>query len=226
MVCAVTRHPSEPWAGGYYGQSRPELVALLPRPLGRVLDVGCGEGRVAAGLRAAGASWITGVEIHAPSAERAARSLDEVFVGRLEEHIGGFDGVFDTILLYDVLEHLPDPASALVALRGVAAPGARVHVSLPNARHWSLVRDLALRGTFGYTDAGHRDRTHLRWFTRRDIVSLLEQCGWHVERVDHLPLRRVSALASRLTSGLTAEFLVYQWFLLARSRESAPEGAR
>ena len=32
---------------GYYEQSREELVRLLPRPLGRVLDIGCGGGRTA-----------------------------------------------------------------------------------------------------------------------------------------------------------------------------------
>ena len=82
-------------------------------------------------------------------------------------------GPFDTFVLYDVLEHLVDPAAVLEALVPLAAPGARAHVSVPNARHWTLMRDLVLRGTFGYTDWGHRDRTHLRWFTRRDIEALL-----------------------------------------------------
>ena len=38
---------------------------------GRVLDVGCGAGGVGRSLRAAGAERIVGIEIHAPSAERA-----------------------------------------------------------------------------------------------------------------------------------------------------------
>jgi hypothetical protein len=124
---------------------------------------------------------------------------------------------FDTILVYDVLEHLACPEALLVALARVAAPGARLHVSIPNARHWSLVRDLVLRGSFGYTDWGHRDRTHLRWFTRRDIVALLEATGWPVEGVSHGPLRRSSSALARLSRGLSIEFLVYQWYVLART---------
>jgi 2-polyprenyl-3-methyl-5-hydroxy-6-metoxy-1,4-benzoquinol methylase len=218
--------PSSPGVkpSGYYGQQRAELVALLPRPLGRVLDLGCGEGGVGGPLRGAGATWISGIELHPPSASRAALVYDEVVAGRAEESLGLITGPFDTILLYDVLEHLADPGALLRELGDVAVPGARAHVSVPNARHWTLLRDLALRGTFGYTDAGHRDATHLRWFTRSDIARLLDETGWEVERIDHGALRPVSALAERVTRGLTAELLVYQWSLLATRRGSAAGG--
>ena len=207
---------------GYYAQERAELVALLPRPLGRVLDVGCGEGGAGRPLREAGASWISGIELDAAAAERASHRYDEVVTGRAEESLGRVRGPFDTFLLYDVLEHLAAPGALLESLLDVASPGARAHVSVPNARHWTLLRDLAVRGTFGYTDAGHRDETHLRWFTRGDIVRLLESAGWRVERIDHGPLHPLSRAAERLTRGLTAELLVYQWSLLARAPGSAP----
>lgn len=200
---------------GYYGQGRPDLVARLPRPLGRVLDVGCAEGAAGPALRAAGATWVSGIEVHVAAAERAATVLDEVIVGAAEDALDRLNGPFDTILVYDVLEHLADPASVLRSLHGQASPGARLHVSVPNARHWTLLRDLALKGTFGYTEAGHRDVTHLRWFTRRDAVRLLEQSGWSVRRTEHGRLRPPSAVADRVTRGLTTEFLVYQWSLLA-----------
>lgn len=215
-MAATSQYTSKP--EGYYGQGRPDLVARLPRPLGRVLDVGCGEGAAGPGLREGGASWLSGVEMHPAAAERAGLVLDEVVVGAVEDVLDRLTGPFDTILAYDVLEHLRDPASVLTALRGKAVPGARLHVSLPNARHWTLLRDLALRGTFGYTDVGHRDETHVRWFTRSDAVALLESTGWQVQRVDHGSIHPVSRLGSRLTRGLTAEFLVYQWSLLAVSR--------
>ena len=215
---AVTSSPLAEKPEGYYGQGRPDLVARLPRPLGRVLDVGCGEGAAGQGLRAAGATWVSGVEVHPAAAERAAATLDEVVVGAVEDVLERLSGPFDTILAYDVLEHLRDPATVLRSLQAKAAPGARLHVSLPNARHWTLLRDLAVRGTFGYTDAGHRDETHVCWFTRSDAVALLESGGWQVQRVDHGPLHPVSRLGSRLTRGLTTEFLVYQWSLLAVSQ--------
>lgn len=206
---------------GYYDRDRGDLVASLPRPLGRVLDVGCGAGGAARGLRAAGAEWVAGIELHAPSAARAAETLDEVVTGRAEDALGRVGGLFDTILLYDILEHLPDPEALLVRLHGVARPGARVHVSVPNARHWSLVRDLVVRGTFGYGEAGHRDATHLRWLTPADAAALLDGAGWAVERQGPVgTLRPVSRAAARLTGGRSAEFLAYQWQLLGRDRRS------
>ena len=206
---------------GYYGQSRAELVELLPRPLGSVLDIGCGEGAAAAPLRAAGAARLVGVEINSAAAARARARYDDVHVGDVGAIAAGLDERFDTILCYDVLEHLPEPERLLAELHAVAAESARLHVSVPNARHWSLVRDLALRGTFGYAPAGHRDATHLRWFTRRDVVALLERTGWEVQEVAHGRLRPVSAAAARLTRGLSVEFLVYQWSVLSRSRPLA-----
>jgi hypothetical protein len=73
-----------------------------------------------------------------------------------------------------------------------------------------------VRGTFGYTDWGHRDNTHLRWFTRRDIVAAVEAAGWHVVATSHPPLGRSQGL-DRITRGRSSEFLVAQVYVLARA---------
>lgn len=205
-----TPSPQDSKPAGYFDQDRAELVRQLPRPLGRVLDVGCGNGATGRSLRAAGATWVSGIELEPAAAAVAASEYDEVRVGPAEAELGGVAGPFDTILLYDVLEHLVDPWGLLRRLHEVAGPGARVHISVPNARHWSLLRDLALRGTFGYTPAEHRDVTHLRWFTPRDVRALLETTGWSVDRVDFGALRPVSRLAARITRRRSPEFLAYQ----------------
>ena len=200
----------------YFSQARPELVAQLPARLGRVLDVGCGSGGVGRAIRGR-ADRLTGIEVEPAAAEAAREVYDQVLQGRVEDVLPSLDGPFDTVLAYDVLEHLVDPAAVLTALRGIAAPDALVHVSVPNARHWSLLRDLVLRGTFGYTDWGHRDTTHLRWFTRGDLAELLESSGWRVERTAHAPLTPAGRVLERATRGRSAEFLVHQWSALARA---------
>jgi 2-polyprenyl-3-methyl-5-hydroxy-6-metoxy-1,4-benzoquinol methylase len=201
--------------GGYYGNIRRDLLGELPRTLVRVLDVGCGEGAGAALLREGGATHITGVEPAHEAAALAGMRYDDVLVAPIEVALTRLAGPFDVILLHDVLEHLVDPAMVVRELRSRAAPGAHVQVSVPNARHVSLLWDLFVRGTFGYAEWGHRDSTHLRWFTRGDIVALLESCGWSVVSTSHPPLGRSRAL-DRLTRGRSTEFLVGQWYVLAR----------
>jgi SAM-dependent methyltransferase len=217
-----TSDPSAPKPEHYYGQTRSGLLAALPKPLGAVLDVGCGEGAAGPLLRAAGAQRLVGIEINPQAASRAAQRYDEVRVGDALGEVSRLDGPFDTVLCYDVLEHLVDPGAVLQELRQIARPGAHLHVSVPNARHWSLIYDLVVRGTFGYADWGHRDVTHLRWFTQRDLREILERSGW-----SNVSLRPSLDLFLR-EHGLPApprliwrmgQFFAVQWFALARAGE-------
>jgi 2-polyprenyl-3-methyl-5-hydroxy-6-metoxy-1,4-benzoquinol methylase len=205
---------------GYYGQERESLILELPRPLGRVLDVGCGEGGANGPLRAAGAKEITGIEIQPEPAAKAAKVYERVEVGDAGEALMRISYEFDTILCYDVLEHLVDPAVVLTRLRELVAADGHLHVSTPNARHWSLAGDLIVRGTFGYSGFGHRDATHLRWFTRKDMQQLLGQTGWSVERSTSSMTHRLRELRVKVppgvSNGLAGEFFGRVWYVLAR----------
>ena len=129
---------------GYYGQGRADVIAELEPPLGRVLDVGCGEGGAADALRAAGASWISGIEIMPEPAARAAERYDEVRSGDALEVLDEVTGPFDTILCYDVLEHVVDPAlvraNEVMEVRGSAA---KLHAATGWAPEMPLERTLA-----------------------------------------------------------------------------------
>ena len=204
---------------GYYGLERPDLVAELPRPIGRVLDVGCGEGGVGRSLRAAGATEVHGIEVVPAAAAIARETLDGVYEGTVEAALlsDALPSPFDTICCYGVLEHLADPAIALRGLRALVRDGGHLHVSIPNARHFSLVYDLVVHGTFGYTDYGHRDATHLRWLTRRDVVALVSSTGWQVLCVTGDVSGGRNRQADRITRGRVREFLALQWRILARN---------
>lgn len=199
----------------YYGQTRDDVVAALARPLGRVLDVGCGSGGVGPGLRAAGAEELVGIELVPAAAARAEAIYDEVLVGGVEDALPGARGPFDTVLCLDVLEHMTQPELVLEQLGTKAHSGTQLMVSVPNARHVSLLGDLVVRGTFGYAEWGHRDRTHLSWFTGQDIADAVAQAGWADVRRLHPELGR-SRQVDRLTRGLAAEFLTAQWWVGAR----------
>jgi 2-polyprenyl-3-methyl-5-hydroxy-6-metoxy-1,4-benzoquinol methylase len=192
-----------------------EKIALLRGPLGRVLDVGCATGANADLLRGRGATHLAGIDSDEAFAEKAGRRYDEVVHGSVPEDVAWPAASFDTILAYDVLEHLYDPWAATRQLARLLRPGGQIHVSVPNARSKKLWLPLIVRGTFAYEPEGIMDVTHLRFFARRDAAALAEQAGLEVVSVDHPPpetgKRRI---AYRI--GL-AEFLTIQWFVLARS---------
>ncbi len=202
----------------YYGTLRTDMVPLLPDPLGRVLDVGCASGLTGTLLRPRHPIRLVGVEINPAAAETARETYDEVFVGPAEEVLDTIQESFDTILCYDVLEHLVDPWHVLRQLGRLTVPGARLHVSVPNARHLSLMVDVMLRGTFNYQPDGHRDDTHLRWFTPRDLEAAVTSAGFDVVSRSHPPLSEPRRRLAKLTRGKSTEFLVVQWQVLAVRR--------
>ena len=204
--------------GADYGaRSRAAVIGLLAPPLGEVLDVGCAEGANADVLRARGATRIAGVEIDPSFAEVARTRLDEVVTGSVEEDLPWRDESFDTVLCYDVLEHLRDPWSLLSRLRGLLRPGGRVHVALPNARHTSLWLPLVLRGRFAYRPAGILDVTHLRFFARRDAEELVRNAGFEVTAVEHQrPDTAHGRLALRVAPRLWPELRAIHWYVEGR----------
>lgn len=203
----------------YYGHARTELIDILPRPAGRVLDLGCGRGGGHAALRDAGATSLTGVELMAQEASRAAEVYDRVEVGDVAVVLGQLEGPFDTILCYDVLEHLVDPVSVMRRLRELAAPDAHLQVSIPNARYIALIWDLLFRGTFGYTEFGHRDNTHLRWFTRKDMIEAIAETGWQLvsDQPAYTRFRRTRRILDLCSRGTASELVSLQWYYLART---------
>jgi SAM-dependent methyltransferase len=106
------------------------------------LEVGCGSGAVAGFLHREGYS-VTGVD----TAEMLIRKADErcpsarFFVGRVEDLPDALHGPYDALGLFDVLEHLSDPAPLLSASIRWAKPGARVFITVPARRALHTIVD-------------------------------------------------------------------------------------
>jgi 2-polyprenyl-3-methyl-5-hydroxy-6-metoxy-1,4-benzoquinol methylase len=168
-----------------YVARREDLLSLVQGAPKRVLDVGCSVGSNGAWLKLQHDSWVTGIEIDPNAAELARAHLDEVLEADLNrsslaELLPGRR--FDLVLLGDVLEHLIDPWRALADVRAMLSPAGRVVTSLPNIAHYSTIVDLALFRRWAYRDRGIHDRTHLRFFTRKNLAELYAGAGFAVEQ--------------------------------------------
>ena len=173
----------------YYGHPRWEMGPFVPSTASRLLDIGCGAGAFAAGLKGRQDSGrqieIWGVEMCPEAAKLAAEVMDKVLTGDFSSVLPELpQGYFDCIVLNDVLEHTVHPDDILRKIKPLLAPGASVVASIPNVRQFFNVVDLALRGRWDYTDEGILDRTHLRSFTRHSIKQLFQDSGYRVDTME------------------------------------------
>jgi 2-polyprenyl-3-methyl-5-hydroxy-6-metoxy-1,4-benzoquinol methylase len=206
-------------SGAYFRQPRDEVAALVEGTGLSVLELGCGEGMLGAGLKARGvAARVVGVEIDERSAAAARGRLDEVHVADLESFSFPYPGgTFDAIIAADVLEHVRDPWGLLGRLRPLLKPGGRVVASVPNVKYLPVLARLVLRDDFAYRDWGVLDRTHLRFFTARTARTMLERAGFTVERVVcKAPPSWKMRVLHAATLGLCPSFFAEQVLFVAR----------
>ncbi len=161
------------------------LARAVPPDGRRLLEVGCGEGRLGARLKAlAPGRQVFGVEREPAAAAVAAAHLDGVFPLDAEREDPPLEaGSLDALLYSGVLVHLADPLAALRRHRRLLRPGGVVLASVPNVQHHAAVAAL-LRGDFPCQPGGLSDRTHVRFFTWSTFFKLLLDAGYQPEIVD------------------------------------------
>ena len=107
--------------------------ALADRPLGHLLDIGTGTGRMAE-LFAEGAERIVALDKNLEMLRVARAKLQHLPAARIELVQGDFadlpfaDASFDTVVLHQVLHFAPDPAPALAEAARVLRPGGRIAI--------------------------------------------------------------------------------------------------
>jgi SAM-dependent methyltransferase len=145
---------------------------------GRLLDLGCWVGFLLAQARDRG--WQpTGVE---PSAWACGYAEEQL---GLDVHLGDLlatplpEHGFDAVVMGDVIEHLPDPAAGLDRVAQLLAPGGALLLLLPDAGS-AVARRLGRRWWSVLP-------THVQYFTRRSMTSLLDRQGWHVVAMTTAP---------------------------------------
>lgn len=151
------------WFGARDRLMRELLRRFRGRQARRLVDLGCGSGRMVGTL---GPEWTltVGVEGHLQALQRgAARGSGPVLIHADVLDTPLADGQFDCVTAFDVLEHV-DPAALLGEAYRLARPGGRLLLSVPAfPLLWSRVDELA----------GHRCRYRLE--QARDE---LRAAGW------------------------------------------------
>jgi 2-polyprenyl-3-methyl-5-hydroxy-6-metoxy-1,4-benzoquinol methylase len=145
-----------------------------------LLDAGCATGGFLAEAKAAGWDCL-GVELsdHAVEIARNEFSLDVVH-GDLDSDLLA-PGSFGLITMWHVLEHLIDPAAALVRARELLLPGGMLFIELPN---WNSLGRMAKGPAWKQL----KPPEHINFFTPRSLAATATRAGFHVLRCDsHYP---------------------------------------
>jgi glycosyltransferase involved in cell wall biosynthesis/2-polyprenyl-3-methyl-5-hydroxy-6-metoxy-1,4-benzoquinol methylase len=206
-------------------------TAALARvePGARVLDLGCGSGKMGALLRRHSGCIVTGADRAPPAADL----LDGFVLHDLGDGPPdvGYEA-FDYVLLLDVIEHLPSPERFIDQLRARLAfsPHVTIVVSTANIGFF-ITRFMLLLGQFNYGKRGILDLTHTRLFTFASLRRLFEQGGFEVIESRGIPapyplalgpgrLARTLLAANRFLIRPLRSLFAYQIFMVVRPRRS------
>ncbi|MCP4657372.1 MAG: class I SAM-dependent methyltransferase [bacterium] len=147
----------------------------------RILDLGCGRGVLLAAFLGKGFE-AHGVEI----SEAAVEGIDPRVKIRMAWHLREADypaDYFDQILIWHVLEHLPDPRATLEECRRILRPGGRLIVAVPN---FSSLQARWTGAAWFHLDLPR----HLFHFPLAALERLLVDCGFTCASRHHFSLRQ------------------------------------
>lgn len=145
---------------------------------GRALDVGCAAGFCLAVLAERGFD-VFGVEPSAAIASdaRVRVGSERVFVGTLGE-APLEPASFDLITMWDVVEHVPDPAALLRQARALLAPGGLLVLETQDV-------DSAFARVLGRRWHHYKHAEHLFHFSPATVRRLLGECGFATTSLTH-----------------------------------------
>ena len=167
--------PDEAARAVAHADMRRPLWSLRPlglEPDSRVLDVGCGSGRLLYQLRMAGFTGGLGADLFLPEALDYANGLRVLKAG-----LADVEGGWDAIMLHHAFEHLLDPARAMADAAARLRPGGRLLLRLPMAdsEAWRI---------YGADWVQLDCPRHFFLHTRASLAVLAAGAGLELERVD------------------------------------------
>ena len=167
-----------------------------------------------------------GVElVPLPSGMQESGEIDRFVIADIElQSLDFVPESFDVIICGDVLEHLRDPWGVLAYLKRFLKPGGRFVISLPNIRYWRALGRIIL-GDFRYAPLGVLDRTHLRFFCRKNMLDLIRSTHLEVRHVEpsfkRQRKRRTAKVINALTLGVVEHLLAQQYLIVAEKTHDA-----
>lgn len=155
---------------GFFLRQRSRLIDSLLRGKGRVLDMGCGNGKFLLFLSRMGNYELHGIERPGNSAERAKKNQElHIHEGEIDKiHI---DGKFNAITLFHVFEHLTKPSVTLDKIDKLLHSGGYLVLTVPNI---DSTQSRLFKGFWFHLDIPR----HIFFFEPKEFTSIMSKRGY------------------------------------------------
>ena len=147
----------------------------LRRGQGRLLDVGCNEGR-GLSIYCKNGFDPEGLELNERAAQDARMAGFVVHTKTLEEFQP--EEPFDVVVLSNVLEHSLNPKEMLQDVKRILKSGGRVWISCPNNNSW-------LRSLFGHYWINWHVPFHIYHLSSKTLGQLLQRSGFEINKLKY-----------------------------------------
>ncbi|MDT8717980.1 glycosyltransferase [Clostridium sp. 19966] len=196
----------------------------------KVLEIGCACGGTLLEIKNHYKNAeLFGIELNSNTTKISSLIADIKNSNIEKEELAYEENYFDYIIFADVLEHLLNPWQVLTNIKKYLKHDGNILASIPNVMHYSVIRDL-LNGNWNYVDAGILDKTHLRFFTYNQIISMFKNCGYNILQCNtnllvstNEDIDFINSLAILSNEANKYQFSVYQYIISASKAEPIKE---
>lgn len=189
----------------YYSAVRSDVISIVPiKKYKRILEIGGGESNTLLELAKLNQSegWaIDLINVKHKNIKAIKGSIEDETVAKKIP-----DQYFDLILACDLLEHLTDTDHFFSLMHKKLTKNGLLILSVPNIRQLRSLFYLFIKGSFPRYDAGLFDKTHLRWFCKKDVINFASNNRFTL--VDYKSVGRF--VPNMLNQSVISEFLALQ----------------
>lgn len=207
----------------YFSNARWDIINLIPVGNHKILEVGCGNGATLCALKKnMKAHQVYGVEISDKLSKYLEEHLDGFITGDVELlNIPFEENSFDFIIFGDVLEHLVSPEIVLRKYGKLLKKDGYIIASIPNIKYYSVLLNLIFFDKFEYTESGILDKSHLRFFTKKQIIKMFQSENFEITHIQPnfwLPIQNIDNMLFKMLSKFLpgGSFFTVQYIVKAK----------
>ena len=210
----------------YIGK-RNDILKHIPKEMKFILDIGCSIGTLGRQIKTKNKCHVTGIELSKKMGKEASKYLDKVIIGDVEESIleNIENNKYECIILADIIEHLKDPWKLIKDCNRILKKDGIIIASIPNIKHLSTIYSLIIKGYWPYRDRGIHDKTHLRFFTLKNIKELFKYPQFIKKNIDRNyriieSPNKINKFAKIFSFFPLRNFFVFQYIVVYKKKES------